>query len=507
MNMRMDWLRRRRRNPAPAGGGTRAGFSLIEVIIAASILSLGLLSIVRIFPYGIEVSRRSEDLTQATILAATIFEGLKTDPVNFPIIPGANGMIIPIPGNGYDDDSNNASYDLTRTRGRRSPSDLNGNQRPDVDYDGLPEADGLTYSGLRPNGLDDDGDGVIDDDGDSGSANPLSVPRSFSILARDGDYYYDPEPSIDEEFADGIDNDRDGLIDEDTRQASVRVLGSNFMLPLLAGDGIDNDGDGEDNDANRLTPAVKDGIDNNGDGRIDEGIDEEIWDGRDNDGDGRIDEDCDLARFPFAPSQFSAPYNRYSWQIRVGSVPDNGRFGLEDINGDGVVDLGDGIDNDGDGLVDEELPDGLDFDFPISANRRGFSVQDYARNPTSDGLVDEDCIAATLPDWRRVEILITWGGDGKDNDNDLKRVDPRADTRRNSTQQRANQVSYGGVSWGIDEEKEDGLDNDFDGQVDEDTYRFEYKLVGFINLKDPSQSFTLIGGQPRGIAPSTVVGR
>src|SRR5690606_16516822 len=96
-----------------------------------------------------------------------------------------------------------------------------------------------------------------------------------------------------------------------------------------------------------------------------EGIDEEIWDGLDNDGDGLIDEDCRHAAFPFMASKFPKPYDKFAWQIQVGRIPDNGRFGLADINGDGIVDLGDGIDNDGDGFIDEEIPDGLDFDFPI----------------------------------------------------------------------------------------------------------------------------------------------
>lgn len=484
------------------------GLSLIEVIVASAILGLGLLSIVRVFPYGIEASRRSEDLTQATMLANTIFEGLKSDPVNFPILPGIPDILVPIPGNGYDDDTNNAMFNQTRTRGRRAPGDFNGNNIPDTDYDGLPERDGSPYFIGQSNGLDDDGDGVIDDSGDSSSPNASAVPRSFSILAPDGDYNYDPELNIDEEFADGIDNDRDGLIDEDTRLPSVRVRGSNFMLPILAGDGVDNDVDGEDNDNDRNTPARADGIDNNGDGRIDEGIDEEIWDGRDNDGDGKIDEDCQLSAFPFMPGKINPPYDRYRWQIRVGSVPDNGHYGLEDINGDGFPDLGDGIDNDGDGLVDEELPDGLDFDFPVPANGRGFNIQNYTRRPSSDGLVDEDTISGTLANWRRVEIIITWGGDGVDNDGDENAVNPSKKPKSPEEllvfKPDEDRVSYERVSWGIDEEREDGVDNDFDGQIDEDTYKFDYKMIGFINLEDPSESFIFNSGQPRGIAPSTL---
>ncbi len=483
------------------------GFTLLEVIIAASILALGLLSIVKVFPYGIETSRRAEDLTQATLLAQSMFESLKTDPENFPILPGADSVLIPLPGNGYDDDTNFAAYARPRNN-----SDLNQNGIPDMDYDGMPEADGLGYAGITPNGIDDDNDGVIDDDGDSGPLHNRNniPPRAFTAMARDGDLYYDPEPGTDEEYADGIDNDRDGLIDEDCRLASVRVLGSGFLLPLLAGDGIDNDGDGEDDDNNPNTPAKADGIDNNGDGRIDEGIDEEIWDGKDNDGDGMIDEDCQMARFPFSPAKFPAPYGRYQWQIFVGRIPDNGRYGIEDINGDGIPDMGDGIDNDGDGKIDEELPDGHDYDFPTLSGRRAGSnfFRAYTQRPQSDGKVDEDCIAAPLPNWRRVEIVISWGGNGEDDDGDLARVDPRNTSTLGVDQQsfgrRSQQISYGAIEWGIDEEKPDGLDNDFDGQVDEDTYGYDFRLVGFVNLEKPRESFTLIGGQPRGLVSSIV---
>ncbi|MEW6234290.1 MAG: type II secretion system protein [Candidatus Omnitrophota bacterium] len=493
------------------------GFTLLEVIIAAAILGLGLLSIVKVFPYGIEAARRAEDLTQATLLAQDLFEGMKSDPINFPLLPGASSVLIPMPGNGYDDDTNNEMFNADRGRVRNNPYDLNNNGKPDVDFDGLPEKDGAGLRTNPPNGIDDDGDGAGDDNGDSFSYSRSStmMRRAFAHLrsgALDGDYYYDPEPNIDEEIGNGKDDDGDGLIDEDCRLASVRISRTNVLLPLLAGDGMDNDGDGEDNDDDPRTPAIADGIDNDGDGMIDEGIDEEIWDGFDNDKDGLIDEDCQNARFPFSPSLFPAPFSRYSWQIFVGRIPNNGRYGIEDVNGDGSPDLGDGIDNDGDGLVDEELPDGLDLDYPIASNRRqGMTyLKNYAGLPQSDGLVDEDCIAAPLPNWRRVDIVISWGGDGEDNDGDSAkaRVDPQStyqlgDTLDQRNRRMTQRISYGAVSWGIDEEKLDGIDNDFDGEIDEDCYKFEFKLTGFINLENPSQSFTMTSGQPRGLAISS----
>ncbi len=485
----------------------QAGFSLLEVIIAAAILGIGLLSIVKVFPYGIEVSYRAEHMTKASLLAQSMFEGLKMDPINFPILPGGPNIIIPIPGNCYDDDTDDIMFNQDRIFSRANPQyDLNYNRASDDDYDGLPEADGLRFSGIQPNGLDDDGDGVVDDDGDSSSRRLTDIPRRFATDAPDGDYNYDPEPNTDEEFANGIDDDKDGFIDEDCRLPSVRVMGSQFfMLPLLAGDKYDNDGDGEFEPDRQGLPAVKDGIDNNGDGRIDEGIDEEIWDGIDNDHDGLIDEDCDLSCFPFAPCPFPAPFEKYSWQIRVGRIPNDGRFGITDINGDGSPDLGNGIDDDGDGFIDEEIPDGLDYDFPVpSGTRRGLAfLRGYSQVPKRrDGLVDEDCVAAPLPNWRRIEILIVWGGDGEDTDGDSKKIDKQAsdDLVPNDPRViRRQRLSYGSISWGVDEEKLDGLDNDFDGEIDEDCYKFEYTLVGFINLKDPSQGFILSGGQPRGL--------
>jgi prepilin-type N-terminal cleavage/methylation domain-containing protein len=490
----------------------RAGFSLLEVIVAAAILGLGLLSVVRVFPYGVEVSQRAEDVTQATLLAKTMFEGLKMDPVDFPIIPGAESVLIPIPGNGYDDDTNNISFNLSRTTNIRD--DLNNNLKPDIDFDGTPEADSFVQYGIQNNNFDDDGDGVVDDNGDSYSASRSTYMTTwFRKNAPDGDIFYDPEPNLDEEFADGKDNDRDGLIDEDCRLGSVRVLGrssqQSLLLPLLSGDNTDNDGDGEYDPERKGLLSVADGIDNNGDGRIDEGIDEEIWNGLDDDRDGMIDEDCRLAAFPFSPAKFPSPFDRYGWQIRVGRIPNDGRYGISDINGDGSPDLGNGIDDDGDGLVDEELPDGIDFDFQIKANarKRLAYIRGYSQRPTPDGLIDEDCVAAPLPNWRRVEILITWGGDGEDNDGDLNKVDPKSTSSigsQNANEIRRSGISYGGVEWGIDEEKIDGIDNDFDGEIDEDTYRYDYLLVGFIHLKNPSLSFVMNSGQPRGLTTQTL---
>jgi len=441
--------------------GRRRGFTLLEVMIAATILGLGLLAIVRVFPVGLAAAERSVDFTRAALLARSIFEGLKADEVDFPVVnvetTDARGNVtivgcpIPLPGNGYDDDGD--WFFNYNTMQRRQAVDLNGNGKPDVNYDGMPEP-----LHLQNNGVDDDGDGIVDDNGDGffprTSMPPGAASLGFSLAVAvqrpDGNLVYDPEPMVDEEICNGLDDDNDGLIDEDCRLASVRITrGALGLRPSLAGDGKDNDGDGQ--------------------------IDEEIFDYRDkatrnSSGqggapDGLIDEDCGLARFPWSPARLAPPDDRYSWQVFVGVVPDVDVPALSEdhplynryLRGE----LGDAVDNDGDGKIDEEIRNGLDDD--------------------GDGLIDEDCIVGVSSGFRRVEILITWGGDGEDDDGDKASVHPTGLTFL--PRQGNSPLLYGLISWGVDEEARDGLDNDMDGQIDEDCYEFSYRLVGYIQLK------------------------
>ncbi len=441
----------------------RGAFTLLEVVVAAAILGLGLLAIVRVFPVGLAAAQRSEDFTRASLLAKMIYEGLKADDTDFPVVTATgydvagNKMLvscpIPIPGNGSDDDGD-WHYSFNNPQ-RRMAVDLNGNGRPDIDFDGYGEP---TY--LLNNGVDDDGDGIVDDNGDGvfpvnflpSGARSLGYALNV-VMLQDGNFGYDPEPYIDEEVCNGIDDDRDGLIDEDCRLFSNLVSGKGFR-PILAGDGKDNDGDGQ--------------------------IDEEIFDyldratinssGKGGVGDGLTDEDCGLARFPWSPAQFGPSDDQFSWQVLVGVVPDvdipkvpeESALALRALMGD----LGDAVDNDGDGKVDEEIRNGLDDD--------------------RDGLVDEDCIASPVPGVLRVEIVISWGGDGEDNDGDQAAVHPK----RLAVVPRSGQTAlrYGAISWGIDEEARDGVDNDLDGQIDEDCHEFSYKLVGYLPIKSSDES-------------------
>ena len=520
---------------------SKAGFSLLEIVVAAGLLGLGLLSFVRVFPFGLKVSQRVEDVTRASILAQTMFEGLKADSRDFPIIPGDPITLVPLPGDGFDNDGDwGLAY-------RTTPSvvDLNNNGRPDSDFDGYGEA-----TKFQGNGVDDDGDGVIDDTGDGmraaagGVQNSQAHPISYMVstfIQPDGNFTYDPEPYVDEEWANGGDDDRDGLIDEDsalsTSQqtplfAAVRASGFNLSKyvgydtgrrPLAAGDGLDNDGNGEldqkkyndPDDANDeyVFDEVHDkgirranGVDDNNDGVIDEFIDDRVF------GRGLFNlSDTELARFPWSPMRFPAPNERYAWQIYTGPVSDTdvppelatvfrGRY----VTGN----LGNGVDEDGDGAIDEELRDGVDND--------------------GDGRIDEDCIASALPGWLKVVIVISWGGDGLNNDasgsncgapTDTAQseppagreeipdcaVDPSVALRWHTPNYPSNLIQgklvsrkaprFGHIAWGIDEELRDGKDDDGDGFVDEDVHEFEYRLTGFISLRDRERSFPVLSAR------------
>lgn len=502
----------------------RAGFTVIEVIVAAGLLGLGLLSIVRVFPLGLRVAQEAEDVTRASILARTMFEGLKASSRDFPIIPGDPVTLIPIPGNGFDDDNDwtivyQSSPDLV---------DLNGNGRPDVDFDGLSE---LTH--LLGNGVDDDGDGIIDDTGDG--IYPTLRGANLPHGVADGNLWYDPEPRVDEEWCNGKDDDGDRFIDEDCRLASsFQVPLSRFVRsgnfanypsdsgwrPLVPGDGMDNDANpnGEQDEKRTHDPAnpyvfdsVNDanirranGLDDDKDGAIDEGIDDRIY------GVGIPTNwtDTQMARFPWSPMRFPAPNHRYAWQIFTGPVSDTdiapelaSLYPERYRSGN----IGDGVDNDGDGLVDEEMLDGIDND--------------------GDGRIDEDCIASPLPGWLKVVIVISWGGDGLNNDavpgfcegptnpaatppTDPKEfpncsVAPDVDLTRFTLDYPVNLRAggglrsrtlpdYGHIAWGVDEELLDGIDNDLDGLVDEDVHLKEFRLVGFISLRDRTRSFPVV---------------
>ncbi len=324
---------------------------------------------------------------------------------------------------------------------------------------------------------DTDLDGLPNDTGDSSIAMNYAFYSQlyynqyrFCANRPDGDFFYDPQREIDEEFSDGEDNNYDGMTDEDTALATqlvymvfrqtgtsniTPVVGNPYYYdPLGAGNGLDDDGDGEYTMVNgKKTPIdlstgkiMADGVDNDNDNKgpkssktegIDEGIDEEIYDGKDNDGDGRTDEDCQGSYLPWQPIPFPAPNEEYSFRIMVRRVAAGG----------------DGVDNDGDANsqktanraqfwweetkgVDEEVYDGADND--------------------GDGLTDEDLRAYPAPRLRLITVFVYQGDDRKDNDGD---------------------------GW-VDEEAMDGIDNDLDGNIDKDCYRRVYRTTGLIELPE-----------------------
>ncbi len=55
-----------------------SGFSLIEVVLALGILIIGLVAIVLLFPVGLRASREAGILSEATLLAQSRIEQIKT---------------------------------------------------------------------------------------------------------------------------------------------------------------------------------------------------------------------------------------------------------------------------------------------------------------------------------------------------------------------------------------------------------------------------------------------
>ncbi|MBI3011203.1 MAG: prepilin-type N-terminal cleavage/methylation domain-containing protein [Candidatus Omnitrophica bacterium] len=81
-------LSRLRREPCPLenqtcrspNGSPPAAFSLVELVIAVAILAVGLVGSMRVFPAGLQASRRSEMMSRAAIVAQRTIESLKLAP-------------------------------------------------------------------------------------------------------------------------------------------------------------------------------------------------------------------------------------------------------------------------------------------------------------------------------------------------------------------------------------------------------------------------------------------
>ncbi|MFA5336452.1 MAG: type II secretion system protein [Candidatus Omnitrophota bacterium] len=67
----------------------RSGFTLIEIVISLSILAIGLVGILSLFPIGFDSARRSVSATQATILAHEHLEELRNN--GYPALGSTSG--------------------------------------------------------------------------------------------------------------------------------------------------------------------------------------------------------------------------------------------------------------------------------------------------------------------------------------------------------------------------------------------------------------------------------
>lgn len=380
-------------------------------------------------------------------------------------------LVFTIPGNGVDDDAFEAS---NRGRGmqingpwtdRRTSNEKRGTPdgiddfmydqlrragiAPGVsskrDFDGGIESD-VSQSFLRGTGVDNrdtDGDGLFEDTGDSSSLNPglRRVLENLS-LRPDGDLTYDPQRGIDEEIANGIDDDADGLTDEDLALPSQRLLNAEIdgpfnpfnpyhYAPHRAGNGIDDDLDGQ--------------------------TDEEIFDTLDNDADGSIDEDCRGAVFPWRPAPLPPPNDDYNFQLSVRRVPIGGTVVPQDDDNDGKTDeeFLNGVDDDGDSLTDEDVRPYGDL---MDNDGDGRIDEEYFNNldDDGDGFTDEDIRTYSGRNKIFVTITIQQGEDRQDNDGD---------------------------GW-IDEEANDAIDNDLDGIVDEDVFKREFRTTALVQIPE-----------------------
>ncbi len=93
--------------PFPKGGiksMNKKGFSIIEVIAAIALLAIGIFAIAKMFPFGLQISKSSEEITVATMAANEEMEyliALGYDGVNTGTIEAKQSISIGSFGNIY----------------------------------------------------------------------------------------------------------------------------------------------------------------------------------------------------------------------------------------------------------------------------------------------------------------------------------------------------------------------------------------------------------------------
>ena len=273
-----------------------------------------------------------------------------------------------------------------------------------------------------------------------------------------------------------LDSDNDGLTDDEERE-----LGTNPNNPDSDGDGI-NDGDEVEQGTNPLdaddaeppcdpdTPEILDGLDNDCDGQVDEGFDDQ--------------QECN-ANVDCAPGQSciegvcmgdeplgcgaDADCARGEVCVRNVCMPaqddcidsDGDGFCIEDGDcddtnpdvGPGAVEVRDGLDNDCDGLVDEENNNMLECNSDADCAPSEFCLDGVCQGEREGCADDADCARGEICS---MNVCIPANGDCIDNDGDGFCIED-GDCDDNNPD-----VGPGAV------EVRDGLDNDCDGQVDEE---------------------------------------
>ncbi|WP_194525943.1 Calx-beta domain-containing protein [Zobellia roscoffensis] len=282
---------------------------------------------------------------------------------------------------GFDSDNDGVAdcYDICDGGDDNTDSDADGtpdycdhcDDTTDTDGDGIPDCNDTEEC----DGLDNDGDGEIDEGFDSDSDGVADCYDVCDGGDDNADSDADGKPDHCDDCDDTTDTDGDGIPDcNDTEEC----------------DGLDNDGDGEidegfDSDSDGVADCydVCDGGDDNADSDADgkpdhcddcddttdtdgDGIpdcnDTEECDGLDNDGDGEIDEGFDSDSDGVADCYDVCDGGDDNADSDADGKPDHcdDCDDTTDTDGDGIPDCNDteecdGLDNDGDGEIDEGL--------------------------------------------------------------------------------------------------------------------------------------------------------